>query len=143
MLTNNSASMLGLLFILFGLSLITRDLPLILRIMTGIIITFTGFWLLAKSHSHTEGFLFLSSDHQPNLPSKEKDRYSLFFASTTINLTNRDTAQAQDIIIESVCSSVKILIDPAKPIKITAEASLANIRFPDETNITLGTYTYK
>lgn len=141
MFTQNSPATLGLLFILFGLSLITRDLPMILRIMSGIIIMFTGFWLLAKSH-HGQSFYFLSGEKEPQEGSS-KDRYSLFFASKKIDLTTLDTTKAQDIVIEGVSSSVKVLIDPAKPIKITADASLASVRFPDETMITLGTYTYR
>ncbi len=143
MFSNNSPATLGLLFILFGLSLITRDLPMILRIMTGIIIMFTGFWLLAKSH-HGQSFYFLSSEKE-SLSSDGvlKDRYSLFFASKKINLASIDCSKQHDIVIEGVCSSIKILLDPAKPIKITADSSLASVRFPDETMITLGTYTYR
>ncbi len=133
--------MLGLLFILFGLSLITRDLPMILRIMSGVIIMLTGFWLLAKSH-HEQSFYFLSGEKDRS-DDATKDRYSLFFASKKIDLSNLDPYKMQDIIIEGVCSSIKIVIDPRKPIKITADASLASVRFPDETLITLGTYTYR
>jgi hypothetical protein len=143
MFGNNSPATLGLLFILFGLSLITRDLPMILRIMTGIIIMFTGFWLLAKSH-HGKSFYFLSSEKETDLTDGIlKDKYSLFFASKKINLSTIDATQPYDIVIEGVCSSITVLIDPSKPIKITADASLASVRFPDETLITLGTYTYR
>lgn len=73
----------------------------------------------------------------------EQDRYNIIFGNSTIDLRTLPTPlETRTIKIDAVFSKVFIRINPEVPAVIKADCVFSGVRFPNNTQISFGDYTY-
>ncbi|MBI2774786.1 hypothetical protein HYX58_02165 [Candidatus Dependentiae bacterium] len=136
----------GTLLIIFGISVLLKallgiDLPII-RILFGGLLIYLGFSIIStfKTNEINPSATWFSSStisHQ----SKEKN-YRIGFSSLTIDLRAFDPEIPHTIIIDSFCSSIKVITNPLIPTNVKINATFASYKLPNNDAISCGNTVY-
>lgn len=148
-------SIWGIIFITLGVLILIKaffgiDIP-IFRIVLALALLYMGISLLINpprsrvfiSHSgtkHSQQAMF----SKRNFKHEEiAENYQITFGQSTIDLraANVDKPTTTDINISF--GSATLRLNPEIPTLITANASFGKVEFPDDTQITMGNYTYR
>jgi hypothetical protein len=154
----NKAMIIGLLFLLLGISILVKvflkiDLPII-RIAFALFLIYLGVKMLFgcfgsgfgpchfKGHMKTkESVVF--GDGRMNMDGKDLNHFSVVFGKGVIDLTTipKDAKQAR-AEVNVVFGDAEVLLDPSVPTVIHATGVFAESRMPDDNMVAFGSLNY-
>lgn len=142
----SGASAVGVIVVLLGILLLARnvfnlDIPVFtilisVALIIGGIFLITGSFTMKRDGQHVQ---FGESHFQFN-PGQRN--YSVQFGEGTLNLKGHKPDSNIPISVECSFGQFRIVADREVPLKVTGQASFAELRGPDARKVSFGDYTY-
>ncbi len=136
----------GILLVLLGAELIVKgvfgiNIP-VFRIAFGFFLIYTGISFLTNNGTNSGKKKVISFGKQTITVTKPQKKYQITFGEGILDFSSLEIKERTKINITISFGSGIIKINPNIPTKVIAESVFGSARFPDDTQISFGKYTY-
>ncbi len=142
----NPSLIWGTALVIFGLSLILKSLfniaiPLV-RPFIGCVLVYLGLHIMMDPFNDSPEKKTVIFGKSVTQARDDAHVYNVVFGGQDLDVTNLGVKQHQDIAVNTVFGTQKIIIDPHVPTKIRVNAIFARASLPDETLLSFGRNVY-
>ncbi|MGZ3688883.1 MAG: LiaF domain-containing protein [Bdellovibrionota bacterium] len=145
----------GILFLLFGLSILLRiffkiNFPVmrtfgaLFLIYLGVRMLFGTFgWHAWGTWKTEDSVVFGHQNFVTTSGSTGRNEYNTVFGKSTVDLTQLPKTGESRVVINTVFGETRVIIDPSMPIRISANAVFGQATLPDRSTVAFGSLKWR